>query len=90
MSSYHQQLQDMDAIIIALDPDASNKSITMKRQISSHIPAAAGIFTFKLEDDLKYRKIHDISGIENKILEIRNGMEGEYDGTSVTTNLNIS
>ena len=90
MTSYYQQLHDIDAIIIALDPDASNKSIAMKREISTHIPAAAGIFTFKLEDDLKYRKKHDINGIENKLLEIRNGMEGEDNGTSTTTHVNIS
>ncbi len=36
------------------------------------------------------RKIHDINGIENKILEIRNGMEGEDNGTSTTTHVNIS
>jgi len=90
MTSYYEQLQDMDAIIIALDPDASNKSIAMKREISSHVPAVAGIFTFKLEDDLKYRKKHDINGIGDKIMTIRNSMEGEYNGTSTTTHVNIS
>ena len=90
MSSYHQQLQEMDAILIALDPDANNKSIPMKREISSHIPAPAGIFVIKLEDDLKYRNKDDINSISEKLFSIRNATKGEYDGTSITTHTSSS
>ena len=90
LTSYYEQLQDVDAIIIALDPDASNKSIAMKREISSHIPAQSGIFTFKLEDDLKYRKKYDITGIRDRVLKISNGIEGAHNGISITPHTNLS
>ena len=70
LTSYCEQLEDVDTIIIALDPDANNKSLELKRQLSSYLNAK--IFSFKLEDDLKYRKKHDISGLKEKI-EMLNG-----------------
>jgi hypothetical protein len=70
LNTYCKQLEDVDTIIIALDPDANNKSLELKRQLSSYLDAK--IFSFKLEDDLKYRNKYDINRLEEKF-EILNG-----------------
>ena len=69
LASYHKQLNDVSTIIVALDPDASNKSLDIKRELCSHTNAE--IFAFRLEDDLKYRKKYDITRLQEKINNVK-------------------
>ena len=53
------QLQGFAKILVALDPDASLKTLNYTRELRSAFPKSK-ILAVKLEDDLKYRRSHDM------------------------------
>lgn len=53
------QLQGFAKILVALDPDASLKTLNYTRELRSAFPESK-ILAVKLEDDLKYRRSHDM------------------------------
>ena len=57
------QLQGFAKILVALDPDASLKTLTYTRELRSAFPKSK-ILAVKLEDDLKYRRSHDMMLME--------------------------
>ena len=66
MSSKHvEYLEDYYRVLIALDPDALNKTIQFKREVE----AWTGLKTkaLKLEDDLKYKVQSDIQKLRNEV-----------------------
>ena len=56
------QLQDYDQVIVALDPDAVQKTFEFTRKLRSMLSAT--VRAMKLEDDLKYRRKDDIMNLE--------------------------
>ena len=69
LPSYQKQLKNINTVIIALDPDANNKSLILKKELSSHMDSQ--VFSLKLEDDLKYRKKYDITRLREKIYKCK-------------------
>jgi len=60
-----EKLEDYYRVIVALDPDAVNKTLQYKREIQ----AWTGLSTraLLLEDDLKYKRSKDLINLENMI-----------------------
>ena len=53
------QLQKYNKIIVALDPDAAQKTFEFTRQLRGTVDAAS-VYALNLKDDLKYRRKADI------------------------------
>jgi hypothetical protein len=63
LSSYAlQKCAEYDKVIIALDPDASSKTIEFKRQVESW--TGLPTYAMRLHDDIKYRVAEDIEHLE--------------------------
>lgn len=65
-TKHYEKIADFDSIIIALDPDASHKTLQFKRDIASWtgLPTKA----LRLYDDLKYRVEEDIEKLRGMVL----------------------
>lgn len=59
-------LSNFDRVVIALDPDASKKSLEHAKDLSNYV---SDVRVLKLTDDLKYKNIEDFKKLE----EILNG-----------------
>ncbi len=59
LSGHVTQLQNYDEVIVALDPDAVQKTLEFTRKLRSFLPTKS-IRSMKLEDDLKYRRETDM------------------------------
>ena len=58
LSQHHREyLKQFSTVIIALDPDASNKSFAMAKELRGCVNK---VLVLKLEDDLKYKKENDL------------------------------
>lgn len=55
-------LANFKRIIVALDPDARNKTLAYTRELSSVAPE---VYALNLKDDLKYQNTRDIEGLDN-------------------------
>jgi len=53
------QLQKYNKIIVALDPDAAQKTFEFTRQLRGTVDTAS-VYALNLKDDLKYRRKADI------------------------------
>ena len=60
MESHADVLQGYDKVIVALDPDASMKSLAHVKELRRHIKKAVAL---KLEDDIKYRLDVDLDNL---------------------------
>jgi DNA primase len=60
-----EKLEDYYRVVVALDPDAANKTLQYKREIEAWtgLPTKALL----LEDDLKYKRPKDIATLEEMI-----------------------
>ena len=63
LSGHVTQLQNYDEVIVALDPDAVQKTLEFTRKLRSFLPTKS-IRSMKLEDDLKYRRETDMMNLE--------------------------
>lgn len=54
--------QEYECIVVALDPDALPKTISMSKELRN---VAENVRVLKLKDDLKYRNLEDIYKLEN-------------------------
>lgn len=68
LSTHILELQKYNKIIVALDPDAVQKTFVFTRQLRGLFPHIR-IYAFKLEDDLKYRKENDIVGLREYVMD---------------------
>lgn len=66
LPNHIKQLQEYDKILVALDPDAVNKTVEFTRQLRSSLPSIK-IHAIKLEDDLKYRINSDVLCLQKYI-----------------------
>jgi len=66
MESHALALLKYDKVIVALDPDASMKSLAHVKELRRHIRKAVAL---KLDDDIKYRLDVDL----NKLRSMANG-----------------
>lgn len=73
LPSHVTQLQDYHTVIVALDPDAVQKTFDFTRKLRSFLHSKT-IRSMKLEDDIKYRRKKDITNLI-----------GEINGTSTIT-----
>ena len=62
MESHAVVLNDYDKVIVALDPDASMKSLQHVKELRRHIKKAVAL---KLEDDIKYRLEVDLNKLRS-------------------------
>jgi hypothetical protein len=62
------ELQKYNQIIVALDPDAVQKTFVFTRQLRGLLPHMR-VYALKLEDDLKYRKENDIVGLRECVMD---------------------
>jgi len=60
MESHAVELNKYDKVIVALDPDASMKSLAHVKELRRHIRKAVAL---KLEDDIKYRLEVDLDNL---------------------------
>ena len=60
MESHADVLHNYDKVIVALDPDASMKSLAHVKELRRHIKKAVAL---KLEDDIKYRLEVDLDNL---------------------------
>ena len=59
LSSIHiEHIQDFVHIIVALDPDATHKTLEYRREIASW--TGTGTIAMRLQDDIKYREPEDL------------------------------
>ena len=65
-----QQLQKFDGIIVALDPDAAQKTLKLASQLTS-ATSGASVKAIKLQDDLKYKQQSDLQNLTGMIYGIR-------------------
>jgi len=65
-----QQLQKFHGIIVALDPDAAQKTLKLASQLKS-ATSCANIKVIKLHDDLKYKTEADLQNLTGMIYGIR-------------------
>jgi len=59
-------LSDFDRVVVALDPDASKKSLEHAKELNSYVKQ---VRVLKLTDDLKYKNINDFT----KLKEVLDG-----------------
>ena len=65
LSQHHKEyLKQFSTVIIALDPDASNKSFAMAKELRGCVNK---VLVLRLEDDLKYKKENDIIKLKELI-----------------------
>ena len=65
MNIHHiQALKHFKRVIVALDPDAAKKTIEYTKILKSH---GVKVLALKLTDDIKYRKLADVTFIKNTI-----------------------
>ena len=62
MESHASALNEYDRVIVALDPDASMKSLAHVKELRRHIRKAVAL---KLEDDIKYRLDVDLAKLRS-------------------------
>ena len=60
------ELGNFDRVVVALDPDASKKSLEHAKELSNYV---SDVKVLKLTDDLKYKNLEDFKKLE----EILNG-----------------
>lgn len=70
LEGHVEQLKEYDGVIVALDPDAVQKTFEFTRKLRSHLSTKI-IRAMKLEDDLKYRRKNDIMNLESYMLITR-------------------
>jgi hypothetical protein len=61
-SSHIEYIQDFVHIIVALDPDATHKTLKYKREIESWTDRHT--IAMRLQDDIKYKTEADIQKLE--------------------------
>ena len=66
LTAHVEQLQGYTGVIVALDPDAANKTLEFTRELRGLIPNIR-VKALKLEDDLKYRRKNDIVNMQECI-----------------------
>ena len=66
LPSHVEQLQDYTGVIVALDPDAVKKTLIFAQELRGKLQHQQ-IYAARLEDDLKYRRKHDIRLMKEKI-----------------------
>ena len=66
LPSHVEQLQGYTGVIVALDPDAVKKTLIFTQELRGKLQHQQ-IYAARLEDDLKYRRKHDISLMKEKI-----------------------
>ena len=67
LGGHVEQLKEYDGAIVALDPDAVQKTFEFTRKLRSYLSTKL-IRAMKLEDDLKYRRKNDIMNLESHML----------------------
>tara|TARA_R110000744_G_scaffold106823_3_gene203237 strand:- start:109 stop:873 length:765 start_codon:yes stop_codon:yes gene_type:complete len=58
-----EELKNYNKVIVALDPDAVQKTLEFTRNLRGSLPTS-NVCAIKLEDDLKYRRKEDIMRLE--------------------------
>ena len=58
-----EDLKNYNKVIVALDPDAVQKTLEFTRNLRGFLPTSS-VCAIKLEDDLKYRRKDDIMSLE--------------------------
>jgi hypothetical protein len=66
LTAHVEQLQGYTGVIVALDPDAANKTLEFTRELRGLMPNIR-VKALKLEDDLKYRRKNDIVNVQECI-----------------------
>jgi len=66
LTAHVEQLQGYTGVIVALDPDAADKTLKFTRELRGLIPSMK-VKALKLEDDLKYRRKNDIVNVQECI-----------------------
>ena len=64
LESHKQYLTQFSAAIVALDPDALPKTISIAKQLRGHVPE---VKVLRLEEDLKYRNETDMNKLGDMI-----------------------
>ena len=63
LSSTHiEYIQDFVRVIVALDPDATHKTLEYRREIASW--TGVDTIAMRLQDDIKYRKLEDLTKLK--------------------------
>ena len=73
LASHVEQLQGYTGVIVALDPDAGKKTLEITQELRGQLLSLGHtqnqVFAARLEDDLKYRRKHDMLLMKDKIAE---------------------